>query len=144
MSRKMWKCDFKDCEEIAQWYRICKGELVKVCTKHETQLAKQHYGKRVDFSELDEDDIQYLQRKENHSEYVKKVPFKVDCKIKENTVFMDIKDRKTGEWRSFQIAENNWDMDSFREISKDLEDGKFSQKPSIDEFLEILKRTISK
>ncbi len=28
-----WKCDFKDCEEIAQWYRKRKGELLKLCTK---------------------------------------------------------------------------------------------------------------
>lgn len=144
MSRKMWKCDFKDCEEIAQWYRYYKGELWKFCTKHETQFAKQHWGKRVDFSELDKDDIQYLQEKESHSEYVKKVPFKIDWKIKEKIHYIDVKDRKTGEWRSFQFADDNWNRDGSRKILEDLENGKFSSKPSIDEFIETLKKAITK
>jgi hypothetical protein len=143
-NRKMWKCDFKDCEEIAQWYRVCKGKLVKLCTKHETQLAKQHYGRRVDFSELDEDDIHYLQEKESRFEYFKKVPFKIDWKIKEKIHYIDVKDRKTGEWRSFQIADDNWNREGSHKILEDLENGMFFSKPSIDEFVEILKKVITK
>ena len=78
--RKMWKCDFEDCEEIAQWYRRYKGKLVKLCTKNETQLSKQHYGRRVDFSALNKNDIDYLQKKELRSEYFKEVPFRIDSK----------------------------------------------------------------
>jgi len=62
-----WKCDFKDCGEIAQWYRKRKGELLKLCTKHNVYLHKQHWGRHIDFSELDEDDTQYLLEKDEDS-----------------------------------------------------------------------------
>ena len=93
---------------------------------------------------MDEDDIHYLQEKESHSEYVKKVPFKIEGKIKEKIHFIDVKDRKTGEWRSFQIVDDNWNWEGFHKISEDLENGKFSSKPSIDEFMEILKKAVTK
>jgi len=61
---KVWTCDFKGCDEIAQWYRRWKGDLFKLCTKHEAYFARNHYGRRVDLSELDADDIDYLWEKE--------------------------------------------------------------------------------
>ena len=64
MTRKIWTCDFQGCNEIAQWYRKRKGRLIKVCTKHEARLAREHWGRRVDFSELNDDDIRYLEWKE--------------------------------------------------------------------------------
>lgn len=144
--RKMWKCDFEDCEEIAQWYRLCKGKLMKLCTKHETQLSKQHFGKRVDYSELDKDDIDYLQEKESRSEYFKKVPFRIDCKYfpDEKMYYIDVKDRITGKWRSFKTGDSNWNLDGFQRINKELENGKFSHKPSIEEFVDILKKAVLK
>jgi hypothetical protein len=57
MARKIWKCDFKDCDEIAQWYRYYKGKPWKFCTKHETEFARHNWGRRVDFSDLTEEDI---------------------------------------------------------------------------------------
>jgi hypothetical protein len=62
--RKLWKCDFKDCSEPAQWYRLYKGELLKLCTKHEAYLARQHFGCHLEFHELDEDDLTYLEEKD--------------------------------------------------------------------------------
>ena len=144
--RKMWKCDFEDCEEIAQWYRKYKGKLVKLCTKHETHLSKQHYGRRVDFSELTKDDIDYLEEKESRSEYFKNVPFKIICKhfSDEKTYCIDVKDRITGEWRSFKTADSDWNWDGLHKINQELEKGTFMYKPSIDEFVGILKTAILK
>lgn len=62
--RKIWKCDFKGCEEIAQWYREWKGELLKLCTKHEAYLARTHWGRHIEPSELDKNDVRYLEEKD--------------------------------------------------------------------------------
>lgn len=64
---KILKCDFKECNEIAQWYREWKGEL-KLCTKHEVYFARQHCGRSLDPSELDEDDLRYLEEKDEVGE----------------------------------------------------------------------------
>jgi len=66
--RNVWKCDFKGCEEIAQWYRKWKGDLFKLCTKHEAYLARKRYGRPLDPSELDEDDFRYLEEKEEEDD----------------------------------------------------------------------------
>jgi hypothetical protein len=54
--------------------------------------------------------------------------------------YTDVKDRITGKWRSFKTEESNWDWDGFNRSNKELESGKFSYKPSIDEFVDILKK----
>jgi len=69
MKRKLRKCDHKGCEEIAEWYREYKGELLKLCTKHEAYFARGHWGKSLDPSELDEDDLRYLEEKDEKDYY---------------------------------------------------------------------------
>jgi hypothetical protein len=141
--RKLWKCDFKDCDEIGQWYRECKGEIVKLCTRHETILAKQHWGRRVDFLDLDEDNIRYLQGKEYHSELMKKIPFKILLRrLEDKTTQVEVNDRQTGKWRSFVISDTD-NIEGLYMISDDLEKGRFTKKPSLDEFVNILKKAIS-
>jgi hypothetical protein len=63
MKLEKWTCDFEGCNELAQWYRKSKGQIVKLCTKHEALLARQHWGKRVDYSELSEEDMRRLKKK---------------------------------------------------------------------------------
>lgn len=61
---KTWKCDFKNCHEIARYYRDVKGTLVKVCLHHEVQMRKQRMGKPLDFSELSYEEISDLEEKD--------------------------------------------------------------------------------
>ena len=49
---------------MAQWYRVWKGELLKLCTKHEAYMARRHLGKALDSSELDGEDWAYLEEKD--------------------------------------------------------------------------------
>jgi hypothetical protein len=138
---KIWKCDFEDCEEVAQWYRRGKGRLVKLCTKHEVYLSKQHWGKRVDFSELNEEDIRYLEGKERRAEFTKRHPFDVRFyPLEDKTTKIAIRDRQTGEWRSFIIKDS--DIGKFGETYSDLERKGFSPKPSIDDYVKTLKEMI--
>lgn len=70
--RRTWKCDFEGCKEIAEWYRIVKGTPVKLCTHHETHMRKQHMGKPIDYSQLDGDNMLYLEEKdEQESERIR-------------------------------------------------------------------------
>jgi len=62
--KRFLKCDFRKCEEMAQWYRVWKGELLKLCTKHEAYMARRHLGKALDSSELDGEDWAYLEEKD--------------------------------------------------------------------------------
>lgn len=135
--RRLWTCDWKDCNEIAQFYREYKGELLKLCTKHEVQSAKQHLGKHVD--NLSQDDIQYLQSKEERSQFLEKVPFTVRFNVLEgNSRLIEIQDRRSNIWRSFKVSDNDFDSEAFFKIYRDMENGNFAYK-SIDEFLTALK-----
>jgi ssDNA-binding Zn-finger/Zn-ribbon topoisomerase 1 len=62
--RKTWKCDFENCNEIAEWYRKIRGIPIKLCTRHEAHMRKQRMGKPLDFSQLTADDIWFLEKKE--------------------------------------------------------------------------------
>lgn len=64
--RKLLKCDFEGCNDLAQWYREFKGNLVKLCTKHEAHFSRKRWGRHVDLSELDEDDLRYLEEKDEY------------------------------------------------------------------------------
>ena len=142
--RKIWTCDFKECEEIAQWYRKRKRELLKLCTKHEAYLARQHYGGSLDLSELNEDDIRYLEGKERRKEFAKRHPFDVRLYSLEDgtTGFrIRVRDRETDEWRSFVLKKS--DHGRFDENYRDLERKGFSPKPSIDEYVKSLRNGIN-
>ena len=65
--RKILRCDFKGCNEIAQWYREWKGDLLKLCTTHEVYFAKNHWGRNIELSKLDEDDLRYLEEKDKET-----------------------------------------------------------------------------
>ena len=135
-TRKMWKCDFEDCEEFAQWYRRKKGKIVKLCTKHEVQLAKEHWGRRVDFSELTHNDIRYFNKKESETESANKIPFEIQLiHLEDGTLRVAVKDRRTNKWRSFTVKK--W-TEEINEINQDLQKGKFSMK-SLDDFVKMLK-----
>jgi hypothetical protein len=62
------KCDFRGCTEMVQWYRKYKGELLKLCTKHEACMARAHQGRSFDPKELNPDDWQYLIEKDEDDE----------------------------------------------------------------------------
>jgi hypothetical protein len=66
--RKTWKCDFKNCSEIAEYYRLVKGNPVKVCLHHEVHMRKQRIGKHIEYFQLNPDDIQYLIEKDNEGD----------------------------------------------------------------------------
>lgn len=42
--KAMWTCDFKGCNDVAQWLREFNGQLLNLCTKHEAYLANKHLG----------------------------------------------------------------------------------------------------
>lgn len=75
--RKAWKCDFNNCNEIAEHYREVKGIIVKICLHHEVQMRKERMGKHLEFSQLSMDDILFLEEKEGKFEF--ECP---ECKIK--------------------------------------------------------------
>ena len=138
----MLTCDYKGCEENAQWYRKRKGKLLKLCTKHEGEFARKHWGRHVDFSELNEDDINYLKWKEYRKELAKKEPFEVkEFPLKEG-LKVSIKDKQTNERRSFTIKES--DSVRFIETYIDLKKEGFSPKPSIDDYVKKLRNGILK
>jgi hypothetical protein len=62
------KCDFVGCTEMVQWYRKYKGELLKLCTKHEAHMARQHQGHSLEPKDLTPDDWQYLIEKDLEEE----------------------------------------------------------------------------
>ena len=68
--RRVWTCDFKGCDEIAQWYRRRKGSIFKLCTKHEAHLDRERW-KRLDESRLTNEDIRRLEAKERRKELEK-------------------------------------------------------------------------
>ena len=138
---KIWTCDFKGCDEIAQWYRKKKGELVKLCSKHYASLDRMRWGRRVEESELDEDDIRYLEEKEQMKESEKKDPFEVRLYELADEWKVRVEDRQTGEKRSFAIK--NSDYEGFDEIYHDLQRKGFSPKPSIDEYVKRLRNGVS-
>jgi hypothetical protein len=137
MRKKMWKCSFKGCEEIAQWYRKSKGQVIKACTKHEALLAREHWGRRVDYSELTEEDIRQLETQEYWTEFAKEHPFEVLLSLLEDGYKVRIRDRETGEWRSLVVKKS--DMERFNERYSDLERKRFATKPSIDDYVEKLR-----
>jgi hypothetical protein len=57
------KCDYEGCSEYVRRYRKWKGKVVKLCIKHNEQMSREHLGKQIDASELDEDDIRFLEEK---------------------------------------------------------------------------------
>ena len=134
----MCTCDYKNCDEFAQWYRRFKGKLLTLCTKHEVEFARKPWGRSIDASELNDDDIRYLERKEEEKEYRKAHPFEVRLFSAENgTRKITIRDSETGEKRSFILKET--ELGKFDDIYKDLEREGFSPKPSIDEYVKRLR-----
>lgn len=142
MTRKIWTCDFQGCNEIAQWYRKRKGRLIKVCTKHEARLAREHWGRRVDFSELNDDDIRYLEWKEWKKELVKKEPFEVLLFQLEDGLKVRVRDRQTNEWRLFTVK--GIEEEKIYEAYSGLQRKGFSPKPSIDEYVKKLRKYVLK
>ena len=139
--KKLWTCDYKGCEEIAQWYRKWKGELLTLCTTHEGYFGRKHWGKHLDVTKLDEDDIRYLERKELRKELVKKKPFEVLLFPLENgTTKVRVVDKQTDETRSFVIKDS--DHETFSETYRDLERKGFSSKPSIDDYVKRLRKGV--
>jgi len=136
MKSSVWKCDFKGCEEIAQWYRWWKGDLFKLCSKHEAYFARQHWGKHLDISELDEDDIRYLEEKDEGLE--EKGFFEVLLtKLGDGTFRVKVIDRETDEKRSFVTD----DIGRLLEIDTEFrKKGKLPVKPSIDDFVKRLRK----
>jgi len=137
MKLETWTCDFKGCGELAQWYRRSKGQIVKLCTKHKAYLARQRWGKRVDHSELSEDDMRRLKTKVYWNEYDKKHPFSVMESLVENGLKVRVSDIQTGEHRSFVVK--NSDTETFGENFSKLERRGFVTKPSIDDYVKKLK-----
>ena len=134
----LWTCDYKGCDEFAQWCRKLKGKLLTLCTKHEAYFARKHWGKHLDVSQLDNNDIRYLERKERKKEYRKRHPFEVRLFSSEDgTRKVRIRDRPTDESRSFVLKDA--DFESFCETYKDLEREGFSPKTSIDEYVKKLR-----
>ncbi len=141
MKKKIWTCDFEGCDEIAQWYRKQKGELLRLCTKHEAYLARKHWGKRLDTSELGEDDMRYLEEKEFKKESEKKRPFEVILfPLEDGTTKVKIRNRQTGERRSF-VVKGTDEKRRLHETYNELEREGFSQKPSIDDYVKRLRNT---
>jgi len=142
MRRKIWKCDFEDCNEFAQWYRVQKGQLVKLCTKHEAYLAKKHWGKHIDPSELDEDDIHYLEEKDYKEELAKEKPFEVLLFPLEDGWKVRIRDRRTNEWRSLMVKGTD-ERRRFSETYGYLKIKGSISELSIDDYVKKLKDNIS-
>jgi hypothetical protein len=95
---RMCTCDYEDCDEFAQWYRRLKGKLLTLCTKHEVEFARKHWGRSIDASELNSNDIRYLEGKEEKKEYRKTHPFKVRFFLEENETWkIRIRDSETDE-----------------------------------------------
>lgn len=140
-NRKVWTCDFKGCNDFAQWCRKRNGNLLTLCTKHEADLARRHWGRRIDASELNEDDIRYLEGKERRKELAKKKPFEVRLYKLEDGWKIRIKDKQTDERRSFVIK--HADLRRFDETFSDLEREGFSPKPSIDDYVKRLRNSVS-
>jgi hypothetical protein len=141
MSRHEWKCDVKGCEEIAQRYREYKGDLFKLCTKHEASFENEHMGRRVGFLELDEDDIRYLEEKEAERESIRKYPFwESTFKLENGTRKIRIIDKRTDETRSVAIKDN--ESESFNEACREMMKNKSLAKYSIDEYIEELKKSM--
>jgi hypothetical protein len=66
--KKPLKCDFEGCQEMVQWYRRYKGKPLKLCTKHEARMAREHKGYSLDPRDLTPDDWQYLIEKDEDEE----------------------------------------------------------------------------
>jgi len=139
MGRKLWTCDFAKCDEIAQWYRIWKGELLKLCTKHEAYLGRERFGKHLNLSDLDEDDIHYLEEKEERKEFEKGHPFEVMLSpLGDEKWKIKIVDRRTDEKREFIIKETN-EKERLFEALTELEKRRSSTELSIDEYAKTLR-----
>jgi hypothetical protein len=139
MSRHEWKCDVKGCEEIARRYRLYKGDLFKLCTKHEASFENEHMGRRVGFLELDEDDIRYLEEKEAEWEFTRKYPFwESTSKLENGTHKIRIIDKRTDETRSLTIMDE--ELESFNEACSEIMKNKSLAEYSIDEYIEELRK----
>jgi hypothetical protein len=145
MHLEIWTCDFfPQCKDVARCYRLYNGELLKLCAKHEMSLAHQHMGKRIDYSELDSEDLQYLREKQRGFEYYKKVHFALSASLSEEEYLIKIDDRLKSIHRSFKIQSDDFDMIKFLEFEKDVENGSFATGYSIDDIINLLKERISK
>jgi hypothetical protein len=137
MKLEKWTCDFNGCDELAQWYRRSKGQIVKLCTKHEALLARQHWGKRVDYSELSEEDMRRLKTKVYRDEYKKEHPFDVRTEWVEDGWKVRVSDIQTKEWRYFVI--NKLDLEKLQDNHSKLERKGFDPKPTIEDYIKGLK-----
>ncbi len=137
-----WKCDSKGCEEMAQWYRRQKGKIMKLCTKHEAQLAKMHWGRRVDESRLTEKDRLNLRRKEWKRESAKRRPFETILFFQEAGIKVKIKDRRTDEWRSFVVGKD--ELERLHEVEIKLGQRGVLPKLSIDDYVKRLQDSLAR
>jgi len=141
---RMCTCDYKGCDEFAQWYRRFKGKLLTLCTKHEAEFARKPWGRSIDASKLNNDDIRYLETKEEKKEYQKTHPIEVRLHPLENGTWkIRIRDSETDEKCSFIVEETDF-YGKFSENYKALEREGFSPKPSIDEYVRRLRKGINK
>ena len=134
----VWTCDYKGCDEFAQWCRVYKGELLTLCTKHHALVGRKKWGKHLDVSKLSEDDIRYLVRKERRKEFERRHPFDVRLFGLENGWKIKVRDLQTDEKRSFVIKKS--DLGRFNENFTELERKGFSPKPSIDDYVKKLRK----
>lgn len=99
MGRKLWKCDFEKCGDIALWIRKWKGQLFRLCTKHEAYFQRNHWGRHVDELELTEDDFCYFERKDKEFEKKGLVNLTI-YKLKDGSDKIRVTNRETGESRT--------------------------------------------
>lgn len=141
MKLETWTCDFEGCDEIAQWYRRSKGQILKLCTKHEALLSRKHWGRSVDYTELTEADMDRLRTKVYWAEYDKEHPFEVLMSKSAEQMKVRVSDLLTGEWRSFTIQTSDLEKLSDNQIKSERKG--FVPKPSIDEYIRKLQDGIS-
>jgi len=89
IKRRTWKCDYPDCDDIVDWYRIAKGWPIKLCTKHNAKLGRERFGKQIEYSDLTPEDIEILEEKDEIYRYIC-----CSCGFKKNIPIEEISDFK--------------------------------------------------
>ena len=131
-------CDYKGCDDFAQWYREVDGQILTFCSKHEAECHRRRIGKKIDESKLDEQDILELEEKEREREHRLKKPFYVkQLSIENGIAKIRIYDRQTNERRLFSLKEEQ--LETFNQNYISLDKKGFSPKPSIEEYIKSLR-----